>query len=104
MKKLIAITLLLLLVLTACATHQPQPSKTFVIKVDGDVSEVLDGTQKHPCEGNWNFCDQIMESRGEVAPQPNTIPYIPGDDDPYSSYVHPDFNSNFLVHESEVKK
>jgi hypothetical protein len=68
----------------SCAAQQPTNTTTVTFIVDGNVTEVIDGTKKHPCEGNWNFCDQVM-------------------DDDYSSYVHPEFKSNFMVHESTVK-
>jgi hypothetical protein len=83
MKKFILITICLGLIIS-CAAQQPTNPTTVTFIVDGNVTEVINGTKEHPCEGNWNFCDQVMN-------------------DDYSSYVHPEFKSHFLVHESEVK-
>jgi len=92
MKTIIAV--LLAIILGGCASNAVEP-RTVVFSVGGENVQVIDGTQKHPCEGNWNFCDHVMSLETLV---------IPGEDDEYGSYVYPEFKSHFMVHESEVKK
>jgi hypothetical protein len=76
----------------SCTTTPPAP-KEVVFTIDGNVKEIIVVTE-HPCEGNWNFCDQVRRRETLV---------IPGEDDIYGSYVYPEFKSNFMVHESVVK-
>jgi len=53
--------------LIGCAANKPVPTKTFVIKIDGDVAQVVDDTEEHPCKGNWNFCDQAIREWMEAS-------------------------------------
>lgn len=81
MKRFILIAACLALFIS-CAAQQPVEPRTVVLTVDGNVVEVVDGTKDHPCEGNWNFCDQVMATEKLI---------IPGEDDEYGSYIYPEF-------------
>ena len=57
----LAIVGLLLIFAMGCATPPVQP-RSFVITIDGADEVVhMEKQEYHPCNGNWNFCDQVMD-------------------------------------------
>ena len=44
----------------ACATPPVSQPREIVITIDG-ATEVVHIEREHPCEGNWNFCDRVMD-------------------------------------------
>jgi hypothetical protein len=41
-----------------CVTPPVQP-REILLTIDG-VTKIV-RVKEHPCEGNWNFCDQVMD-------------------------------------------
>jgi len=70
MKKYIFIAICLS-ILISCAAQQPTQPREVVMTIGGNVSSITVETE-HPCEGNWNFCDHVLDNE-------------------YSSYVFPEF-------------
>ena len=79
MNRIIVIALCLGL-FVSCAANQPTEPKQIIMTIDGASEVVFYGT--HPCEGNWNFCDQVMRTEKLI---------IPGEYDEYGSYLYPEF-------------
>lgn len=77
-----SMALFTMIFLSCMATPAPAPEVVFTVGGE-NVAQVIDGTQEHPCEGNWNFCDQVMRQEKLV---------IPGEYDEYGSYVYPEFS------------
>lgn len=44
-----------------CAAQQPVEQKRITMTIGGNVQEIV-VVKEHPCEGNWNFCDHVMDN------------------------------------------
>jgi len=51
--------LAIVIITVSCAAPQPTEPHKITMHIDGATQVVY--VKPHPCEGNWNFCDQVMD-------------------------------------------
>ena len=60
--KRILISLLFCFAVAACTgMPETQEPREVVMIINGNVQQVT-VIPEHPCEGNWNFCDNVMDN------------------------------------------
>ena len=57
----VVVLVMAIALIASCSAQQVQEPPVVLLTIDGNVVAVVDETKPHPCEGNWNFCDQVME-------------------------------------------
>ena len=60
----LAIVALLIRFVIGCAAQQPTQPREVIIMLD--TGDKVIQISPHPCEGNWNFCDQAMQERDDL--------------------------------------
>ena len=62
MKNLLVI--LSVLVVISCSSTPVERETIVNMKFEGNIAEVV-VEERHPCEGNWNFCDHVLDQLSE---------------------------------------
>jgi len=63
MKSLLVI-LSVLVVISCSSAPIERETKIVNMKFEGNIAEVV-VEEEHPCEGNWNFCDHVLDQLSE---------------------------------------